>query len=249
MKNQYFGDVRDLFKYDLIQEVMEQSPALRQFSFIPMLTENDGRSDGNKRITNDKSLQDRLGSQNSELVDCLRKYDTIAPDDRDFREIGDFFEDKGIRTAIYHPADHLPEDYFTHGGRDVYFSGIPNDYLASALVFVDPDNGLEVKKPSEKHIRYPEIMSLLERMSDDSLLMIYQHFPREKHNEYIKKRLKELHNKTKSESLWITDDEIVFFFVAKRDETHPDLKDVLSGYSSRYEKCRVNCNNPPSSPE
>jgi hypothetical protein len=250
MKNQYFGDVRDLFKYDLIQEIMQKSPGIKQFSFIPMLTENDTGSDGNKRITHVKKLRKRPGSQNSDLIEYLRKYDTIAPDDKNFREIGDFFEEKGIRTAIYHPADHLPEDYFTHGGRDVYFSGIPNDYLTSALVFVDPDNGLEVKKPSEKHIRYPEVRSLFERMSDDSLLMIYQHFPRKEHGDYTKLRLQELRDETKADPLWISDKEIIFFFLAKNGETHPDLKGVLFEYASRYgKKCQVINGNSPSWPE
>ena len=241
MKNQYFGDIRDLFKYDLIQEIMERSPGLKQVTFIPMLTENDNQSDGNRRGIDDKRMQLRPGSQNSELVEYLRKYDAIAPEDRDFRDIGRFFEEKGIRTEIYHPADHLTEDYFTHGGRHAYFSSIPNDNLHSALVFVDPDKGLEVKKSSEKHLLHSEVRSLLERMSDDSLLMIYQHFPREDHETYIKRRVEELRDETNAAPLWITDNEIIFFLVMIRDGTHPELETVLSEYSSRYEKCRSIC--------
>ncbi|MBA7473154.1 hypothetical protein ES707_08488 [subsurface metagenome] len=114
---------------------------------------------------------------------------------------------------------------------------IPNDILESALVFVDPDNGLEVKRSSQKHILYSEVGSLFERMSDDSLLMIYQHFPREKHKKYINQRVQELRNETKTDPLWITDDEIVFFFVAKSDRVHAKLKTLLSEYSTQYEKC------------
>ncbi len=165
-------------------------------------------------------------------------------------EIGDFFEDKGIRTTIYHPADHLTEDYFTHRERHTYFSGIPKDNLHPALVFVDPDNGLEVKKSSEKHILYSEVRSLLERMSDDSILMIYQHFPRRNHDDYIKWRVQVLRDETNAAPLWISDKEIVFFFLTKSDETHTNLEDVLSKYSSRYEKkCQVINGNPPSWPE
>jgi len=45
MKNQYFGDKRDFFKYDLSIELCERIP-LKQFTFIPMLTENDGTKEG-----------------------------------------------------------------------------------------------------------------------------------------------------------------------------------------------------------
>ncbi len=184
MKNQYFGDIRDLFKYDLIQQIMQQCPTLKQFSFIPMLTANDTRTDGNRRGFNDKRMQGRPGSGNDELVKYLHKYHSIAPEDRDFTEIGYFFEKKGIQTKIYDSSDHSLEEYFTHRKRQEYFSNIPKDILESALVFVDPDNGLEVKKSSHKHILYSEVKSLLDRMSEDSLLMLYQHYPREDHEEY-----------------------------------------------------------------
>lgn len=40
MKNQYFGDTRDLFKYDLILELLLENDFLERFTFIPMLTED-----------------------------------------------------------------------------------------------------------------------------------------------------------------------------------------------------------------
>src|ERR1700679_1621877 len=46
MKNQYFGDARDLFKYDLLLELVAIQGG-RQLVFIPMLTPNDGTAEGN----------------------------------------------------------------------------------------------------------------------------------------------------------------------------------------------------------
>ncbi|MBA7473155.1 hypothetical protein ES707_08489 [subsurface metagenome] len=94
MKNQYFGDIRDLFKYDLILKIMQQCPSLKQFTFIPMLTANDNRTDGNRRGFDDKRMQGRPGSENAELVKYLHKYHSIAPGDRDFTEIGYFSKRK-----------------------------------------------------------------------------------------------------------------------------------------------------------
>ncbi|MCJ2670040.1 MAG: hypothetical protein LN416_05970, partial [Candidatus Thermoplasmatota archaeon] len=47
MKNQYFGDTRDLFKYDLVLELL-LGTELRRFTFIPMLTRDEESSDGGK---------------------------------------------------------------------------------------------------------------------------------------------------------------------------------------------------------
>ncbi len=46
MKNQYFGDKRDLFKYDLALRVCQKLGL--GFTFIPMLTAPDNRTDGNQ---------------------------------------------------------------------------------------------------------------------------------------------------------------------------------------------------------
>ena len=47
MKNQYFGDNSDVFKYDLIYQIM-QVGLVNYFTFIPMLTENDHKNHGEK---------------------------------------------------------------------------------------------------------------------------------------------------------------------------------------------------------
>lgn len=169
MKNQYFGDIRDLFKYDLIQKIMEQCPTLRQFAFIPMLTANDDRTDGNRRVIDDKRMQGRPGSENNELKTFLRKFDEVSSKERDFRVIQNYFTGTRIQTEIYDPTPR----YFENRERKKYFSNIPGTILESALVFVDPDNGLQVKTPSRKHILYSEVISLFNCIHDDSLLMIY----------------------------------------------------------------------------
>ena len=235
MKNQYFGDIRDQFKYDLILAIMRRFSGLRlkQFTFIPMLTKNDNRTDGNKRGVEERKRRYRPGSRNDELVNFLRRSDGLGPEERDFTEIKGFFNDKHFQTSIYGTG------FFTHRSRDEYFSNIPGHILESALVLVDPDNGLEVKHSSEKHILYSEINSLLARMSDNSVLMIYQHFPRQNHEQYIRKRVTELHEKTKIIPVWITDDEIIFFFLVKDGVDRTKIIEIVYHYTDRYGKCRA----------
>ncbi len=88
MKNQYFGDLRDLFKYDLIESIMEGINKLQRFTFIPMLTEYDPNvGDGNKRNFKRAVKNVRPGTKNEELMTFLFRYTEIEPDKRDFREI------------------------------------------------------------------------------------------------------------------------------------------------------------------
>ena len=46
MKNQYFADQRDFLKYDLLVEVVENTPGICRLTNIPMLTPNDDTGEG-----------------------------------------------------------------------------------------------------------------------------------------------------------------------------------------------------------
>lgn len=212
-----------------------------------MLTVNENRTDGNKRDYDDeRKINNRPGSKNTELVRFLREYNTNIRDSekRNFMQIRDYFADKNFRTEIYDPSASGLGKFFTKKERSEYFSKIPGNYLNSALIFVDPDNGLQVRKSSEKHILYSEVLNLYNRMSDDSLLMIYQHFPRVNHKKYIELRPAELQELTgaDSEPVWISDNEIIFFFLAKDKVVISNLVPLISEYSACYKKkCSSGC--------
>ena len=46
MNNKFFADKNDFFKYDLLLELIENSPFLKQLTVVPMLTRLDGRKGG-----------------------------------------------------------------------------------------------------------------------------------------------------------------------------------------------------------
>jgi hypothetical protein len=48
MKHQYFRDRRDLFKYDLLLDVLAAVPNLERLTFVPMLTRNDDTGEGRR---------------------------------------------------------------------------------------------------------------------------------------------------------------------------------------------------------
>ena len=68
MKNQYFGDRNDFFKYDLVLSLMEKIENLKCFTFIPMLTEDDSSRDG-KLIIYDGKWRKELDDF---LKDCIK---------------------------------------------------------------------------------------------------------------------------------------------------------------------------------
>jgi hypothetical protein len=224
VKNQYFGDNKDLFKYDLVLMIMQAGLAER-FTFVPMLTHPDGTNHGGKA---DRS-QARAGSRNKELLTFLDE--CINTGQKDIEQMNSFFQRYGVGMTIYYGGD----GYFSHWKRQSYFAGIKNGLLSKSLILIDPDNGLEVKSSGEKHLLYSEVKRLYERMDEDSILMIYQYFPRVSRLEYLNDRLQELKDKVSGDyPVCIDDNEIAFFFLTKNEALEHSLTHLISDYAERY---------------
>ena len=87
-------------------------------------------------------------------------------------------------------------EFFENIFRIDYFKAVMENSLIKSLIFIDPDNGLQVKKSNKKHILYAELLDIYNIIDYDSILMIYQHSPRENHDEYLKRRTNELNKLT-----------------------------------------------------
>ena len=231
MNRTFFGDTRDLFKYDLVRHVMKALPIFSSFAFIPMLSD-DAEPDGGKKSAA-KDLQKavragRAGSQNKELMDQMERLQEIDDDLEYFQAVKDYFRTEKILVDVLH--DHP----FTHKKRDDYFGAVLSHFPKKSLIFLDPDVGLEESKPSKKHLLYDEVRSIAGTMDEQSVLMIYQHFPREKREGYVRRRCSALYKATGCCPISITDNEVVFFFMVKNAKLHESLEDVLSRYANSY---------------
>jgi hypothetical protein len=220
MKNQYFGDVRDLFKYDLIQSIIKETDSINRILYIPMLTKNDERKDGNK-IDYNKA---KAGTHNEDLVKFL--CNCVKSDRRNITELKFYFQLKGIEIDIYNES-------FFQRNRKSYFSGI-KELFSSSLIFVDPDKGLEIKRSNEMHLLYDEAQFIYNRMDKNSILMIYQHFPRKDHIKYLCGRAKELKKRMGDLPIYISDNEIIFFFLTKNHELKNQLERIMNMYKREY---------------
>ena len=186
MKNQYFGDVNDYRKYALLRHLVRSGFERLLVSW--MLTPDDSRTDGSLR----RYLHDpqRYAPIDPELHFTLRTLlaEGVKP------EIA-LLENSGIVSATFH-SSIVPD---TLHERIRWRRGLLEAAVGADLVFVDPDNGIEVmskpigRKDSRKFVAWRELTDL---WSEGCSILIYQHFRREERSSFAIRMAKELASKT-----------------------------------------------------
>ena len=226
MKNQYFGNGRDLFKYDLLLDILAGVPALaRRLTYVPMLTPDDASGEGAHR-------PQRIGRRRAHLAAFL------ASGIRDIRTLGAFFMVEGVKYLPYRVAD-----YFDPAQRAEYFASIPAAAL-EALIFFDPDVGLETgsqrymrRGGSEKYLLYEEVASVFRRATASSAVVIYQHLQRNKRKLAgdIIARAEGLGRALAVPGVgYVTDDDVVFYGVGRSARVHEPLLRAFEAHGSRH---------------
>jgi hypothetical protein len=169
VKDQYFADRNDYFKYDLLIFLAEQLAA-KKLPIVWMLTENDKSNDGGK-------TDYPKGAGNRDLYHFLKM--ALEDGTRYVGRIGDYFKGAG-HAFVY--CSYGDAETFCHRNRAAYFEEIPKANLGDAVVFLDPDNGFEVKstgeRNGEKYIKLDEVELIYNRMGENSVMVVYQHLPR-----------------------------------------------------------------------
>lgn len=176
MKNQYFGDINDYKKYSLLKLLSRYGQI--ETTVCWLLTNGEDGSNGS-RI---KYLEqpDKWRKFDPMLYEYLRKQ-VLELKNRNVNvlEKADLFESFRFFPRIIEDDIQARENFF-------------NDFLRFAkgtqLVFLDPDNGLEIKsiprgrKASSKYIYWEEVQAVHEAGHS---ILIYQHFPRRARKPYI----------------------------------------------------------------
>lgn len=174
MKNQYFGDRNDMFKYDLSLTLVEQLPMVSRFTFIPMLTPDDGRTDGS--LTDYRKLGVHRPELHKFLIDCVRE-----PSRRRVSSLRDYM---GSHARHVKYVTHWDDAFVTAGNRTEWLRAVPPSALEDAVILLDPDNGFEVASmtsaSSPKYLRYGELATLYSAIDDRSIILAYQHWARVK---------------------------------------------------------------------
>lgn len=208
MKNQYFGDVNDYRKYGLLRAL--QSSGDGRLLVAWMLTPDDGGCDG--------KFLSYLGAPA-----LWEKYDPIL-----FNGLNDLLSPAAKRcVSLIEGSDLLPTaSYYSElvpdkrQERDAWCSGLRRAAAGADLVFLDPDNGIEVRsKPagrrgSSKYVMWGEIERL---WAAGCSLVIYQHFPRKPRHEFAEQIAAALRSRTGAGFVEALRTAHVLFLVAAQD--------------------------------
>ena len=175
MKDQYFGDVNDYRKYGLLRAF--QSRGTGRLLVAWMLTSDDGRPDGGFR----SYLQNSAAwmRHDPELYTGLAALLRTAPNPR-----VSLIEKSSILPRTYFYSDVVPDRL---NERILWCRGLLDAAKEADVVFVDPDNGIEVQskpighKDSSKYATWQEIRDLWQTGCS---IVIYQHFRHEPRAEF-----------------------------------------------------------------
>ena len=174
MKHQYFGDINDYRKYGLLRALLANTPLALRVAW--MLTPDDGSSDGGFR----SYLQqpDRWKRFDPELYAGL----AALAQRRAFPRVSLLGATDLLPGATFF-SDLVPDQL---AQREVWSTALLRGVRGTELVFLDPDNGIEVKsspagrRGSSKYVRWSEIEKI---WSLGASLLVYQHFPRKPRTE------------------------------------------------------------------
>lgn len=186
VKEQYVGDINDYRKYALLRALADGGRI--KIGVCWMLTADDNSGHGSDRAY--LSDPERNRHSDPELFDILAS----LPNEHDSRWLIEIEQAGTVPGATYF-NDHLTDDLRS---RTEFWNGCLRALADRDLVFLDPDNGLEVqsvkkgRKNSSKYVYLDEVRDIF---ASEKSVLIYQHFPRKPRDQFIAdscKRLKEV---------------------------------------------------------
>ena len=221
MKNQYFGDINDYRKYGLLRLIIQASEL--QLLVAWMLTPDDGSTDG--KFTAYLDSPAKWSEYDPVLFHEIKRL--LASEQS--RGVG-LIENAGLIPKAQYFSENVPD---SATGRRDWFELLLERAEGSDFVFLDPDNGLEIKsrsygrKNSSKFLFWHEVEALWQ--SGKSLVM-YQHFIREKRTVYVQRMLKALKEATPGSYVEAFSTSNVVFLMALQPEHkrfHPLILDSV----------------------
>jgi len=225
MKNQYFGDINDYRKYGLLRAVIGAGNFRLLVAW--MLTPDDGSTDGKFISYLDNSKK-------------WMKHDPVL-----FQALTELLlSGQQRRVSLIEQTDLLLQTkYFSScvpdGGaeRSVWFHSLMDRAQDCDFVFLDPDNGFEVKskkygnKNSSKYLYWSEVKAL---WGAGKSLLIYQHFIREKKDGFIQRILVSLKDATSGSVVEAFATKRVVFLMALQPEHHDAIRGIVESLEQNW---------------
>lgn len=187
MKDQYFGDINDYRTYGLLRVLQGSGGGTLLVAW--MLTPDDGGLDGRFRAY--LEAPDRWARYDPDLFEFLRRFSGSAP-----RPAVSLVESSGLLPRTSYFSVVVPDG---REEREAWRRDLLHAARGVDLVFLDPDNGIEVpskpvgRKGSSKYATWAEIEGLWEVGCS---ILIYQHFRRERRESFAKRMVSEVRART-----------------------------------------------------
>jgi len=233
MQNKYVGDIGDYSKFVLIKHLFDSRCGLIWYLY-PDEKNNDGIH----------IEYDKYDLEDISVVDMMEKIsqNTI---NRNIYELERVLKGNGFDIEFFNKCiENEKCDFFSDYRerlqyREKWFNEAVNKVKCRNIVFVDPDNGTEIKscqskgrKKSGKYIFYDEINSLIE---NHLTVVIYQHLARKRTDLFISEKEKKLR-----ESI----DLDFNFYALKFKRKSPRVYLIISKVDKEYmdEKIKIFCN-------
>jgi hypothetical protein len=225
MNVKFFGDSKDLFKYDLITDVIKNFHGkIDRLVIVPMLTAYYPRFKGN------------TGCRNKNLIECFRRFRTKEDVDNYYATLRQYFKDLRESIGVKKVRVRIEKDEtFSQQTRSGYFSAIFEKFPQACLLFIDPDIGVKEHNYTAKHLSFAELKEFWDRLDNESILMIYQHFQR---NRVVggsdpNSKAAAITRFIGISPLIIADTTVMFIFLIKNPDLRSELRVILKNYQKR----------------
>jgi hypothetical protein len=236
LKNQFFADKHDYFKYDLWLEVAEKVVGRKRLTLIPMLTPD-----------REPKAVYPPGKRRERLYQFLQS--CLALQGRSITRLREFLHDESFE---YHPYRDEDDKGFQNRSWDAYFEAIPQEWLRDAAILIDPDTGLEpTGRRSDKHVSYHNIKRVVGKCRGNWVVLIVQFTllgnanQRKARLDYQLQRLQDELRQSRTSfgsGYWIAEKTrtdlpgvVAMFVIGANGQSARSLKGVLRSYSQRHE--------------
>ena len=183
VKIQFLGDSRDAFRWDLLHWLCSRSaPPFSKLLFVPLLTPPDpslrhGQTP-HTRFPARPEIQDFVGSLRAhpEGLNAIRRLGRV--------------ETNWSFDVVIHAPDTVIHDGIRRGE---YWRGLQPPLYGNTLLFLDPDNGFEIKSDrGNKWVLDAEVAWLLCELPPSSIVVVFQHWPHRPWNQVFEALLPRL---------------------------------------------------------
>jgi hypothetical protein len=214
MKRQYLGDSKDSFKWDY-HDYLTAALGYPTLNVILMLTPDDNSKKGRTKP--------ELFPARKAVIDFCRE----LRKERDIQLIKKLPSKTGSKFTV---QLHKGETHLTNRNRRGYFAGISGE--KKQVVFLDPDNGFEPEQSSNKeHVLYEDVSSILDQISDETVISVFQHFRRIRFNDDFTRIKERMHSGHVTAICWHY---LMFVAISKSMDTIKKVMAVNRQYLQGY---------------